>query len=81
MNKAGRELFSTQKGTDGLPIVLRPVIDRLKSLLSNWVGLGNSYFKSAAQCVLSSTYILTSEKLQHDDILTAVNGYFHYQLI
>lgn len=80
MNKAGRELFSTQKGTDGLPIVLRPVIDRLKSLLSNWVGLGNSYFKSAAQCVLS-TYTLTFEKLQHDDILTAVNGYFHYQLI
>lgn len=81
MNKAGTELFSTQKGTDGLPIVLRPVIDELKSLLSNWVGLGNSYLKSAAQCVLSSTYTLTFEKLQHDDILTAVNGYFHYQLI
>lgn len=37
-NKAGRELFSTQRGTDGLPIVIRHVADKLKSLLSNWVG-------------------------------------------
>lgn len=38
VNKAGTELFGIQRGTDGLPIVVRPVDDRLKSLLSNWVG-------------------------------------------
>ena len=38
VNKSGRELFSIQRGTDGLPIVVRPVTDKLKSLLSNWVG-------------------------------------------
>lgn len=32
MNKAGRELFITQGGTDGLSIVVRPVIGELKSL-------------------------------------------------
>lgn len=32
VNKAGRELFITQGGTDGLSIVVRPVIDKLKSL-------------------------------------------------
>lgn len=34
-NMAGREFFSIQRGTDGLPIVVRPVTDELKSLLSN----------------------------------------------
>lgn len=52
VNKPGRELFCTQGGTDGLPIVVRPVSEKLKSLLSNWVGLGNSYPEYAAQCVI-----------------------------
>lgn len=39
VNKAGRELFSIQRGTDGLPIVVRAVTDELKSFLIglSWV--------------------------------------------
>lgn len=54
MNKAGRELFSAQKGADGLAIVVRPVIDQLKSLLNNWASLSDSYPDFAALYVLSS---------------------------
>lgn len=39
VNKAGRGLFGTHRGTDGLPIVVGPVTDKLKSLLGNWVSL------------------------------------------
>lgn len=79
VNKAGRELFSIQRGTDGSPIVVRPVTDELKSFLSNWVELGNSYPKSAAQCVLLSSFTLTLEKkLQCDEMRTAVDDFSHY---
>ncbi len=82
VKKAGRELFSIQRGTDGLPIVVRPVTDKLKSLSSNWVELGNSCPESAAQCVLLSRSTLASEKkLQCDDMRVAANGCFHYQRI
>lgn len=40
---------------------VRPVTDELKSFLSNWVELGNSYPESPAQCVLSRS-TLTLEK-------------------
>lgn len=62
VNEAGRELFSIHRGTDGLPIVVWAVTDKLKSLSSNWVELGNSYPESAAQCVLLSSSTLTFEK-------------------
>lgn len=64
VNKPGRELFCTQGGTDGLPIVVRPVSYKLKSLLSNWVGLGNSYpIPNVQHIVLLSSSTLTSRKI------------------
>lgn len=33
MNRAGRELFRTQRETDGFSIVIRPVTDKLKSFV------------------------------------------------
>lgn len=56
MNKVGRELFSIQRGTDGLFIVVRPVTDKLNSLLSHWAGLSKSYSKCAVQDLVSSSY-------------------------
>ena len=66
VNKAGRELFSIQRGTDGLPIVVRPVTEELKSFLSNWVELG---------WVITTLNLMLSVGFYQ--CLTATKMYFH----